>query len=52
LPDDSVVAEIRDIVSAEQIASGDPIRAVDALLVVERLDAAIGDRLSSRRQKS
>jgi len=31
LPDDSVVAEIRDIVSAEQIASGDPIRAVDAL---------------------
>jgi hypothetical protein len=43
-PDDPVVAAVRGIVSAEQIASGEPIRAADALLVAKQLDAVIGPR--------
>ena len=41
-PDDPVVAAVRGIISAEQIASGEPIRAADALLVAKQLDAVIG----------
>ncbi len=43
LPDNPVVEAVRGIVSPEQIASGEPIRASDALLVAKQLDAAIGD---------
>ena len=42
LPGDPVVEAVRDIVSPEQIAYGEPVRAADALLVAKQLDAAIG----------
>jgi hypothetical protein len=42
LPDDPVVAAVAGIISPETIEVGEPIRAVDALLVVEQLAAAIG----------
>jgi hypothetical protein len=42
LSDDPVVEAVRGILSPEQIASGEPIRAADALLVAKQLDAAIG----------
>jgi hypothetical protein len=42
LPDNPVVEAVRGILSPEQIASGEPIRAADALLVAKQLDAAIG----------
>jgi hypothetical protein len=42
LPNDSVVEAVRDIISPEQIASGEPVRAADALIVAKQLDAAIG----------
>jgi hypothetical protein len=42
LPDDPVVAAVRGIISPEQIASGEPVRAADALVVARQLDAAIG----------
>ncbi len=41
-PDDPVVEAVRGVISPEQIALGEPIRAADALLVAEQLDAAIG----------
>ncbi|WKX71291.1 hypothetical protein [Streptomyces sp. XD-27] len=44
LPDDPVIAAVRGVISAEQIASGEPVRAADALLVARQLDAAIGPR--------
>ena len=44
LPDDPVVQAVRGIVSPEQIALGEPVRAADALLVAKQLDAAIGPR--------
>jgi hypothetical protein len=42
LPDDPVVNTIRGVVSPDQIASGEPVRAADALVVAKQLDAAIG----------
>jgi hypothetical protein len=42
LPDNAVVAAVRGVLSPEQIASGEPIRAADALLVATQLSAAIG----------
>jgi hypothetical protein len=42
LLDDPVVEAVRGILSPEQIASGEPIRAADALLVARQLSAAIG----------
>jgi hypothetical protein len=42
LPDDPVVEAIRGVISPEQIALGDPVRAADALVVAKQLDAAIG----------
>jgi hypothetical protein len=42
LPDDPVVNAFRDVVSSDQIASGEPVRAADALVVAKQLDAAIG----------
>jgi hypothetical protein len=41
-PDDPVVKAARGIISPEQIESGEPVRAADALLVAKQLDAAIG----------
>lgn len=41
-PDDEVVQAARSVISPEQIESGDPVRAADALLVAKQLDAAIG----------
>jgi hypothetical protein len=38
-----VVARINDVISAETIASGEPVRAVDALVVVDLLFAALMD---------
>lgn len=45
LPDDPVVDAVRGIVSAEQIALGEPVRAADALLVAKQLDVAMGEPL-------
>ena len=42
LPGDPVATAVRDIISPEQIASGEPVRAADALLVAKQLEAAIG----------
>ncbi|MFE9606830.1 hypothetical protein [Streptomyces hokutonensis] len=44
LPGDPVVDAVRSIISADQIASGEPVRAADALVVAKQLDAAIGPR--------
>lgn len=41
-PDDPVVLALAELVSADMIGSGDPIRAADMLVVAEQLDAAIG----------
>jgi hypothetical protein len=40
--DDPVVQSARGIITPEQIESGEPVRAADALLVAKQLDAAIG----------
>lgn len=39
---DPVVDTIEDIISPEVIDRGEPVRAIDALLVAKQLDAAIG----------
>ena len=41
-PADPVVEAVYGIISPEQIASGEPVRAADALLVAKQLDAALG----------
>jgi hypothetical protein len=45
LDGDPVMAKVRSVISVEQIHSGEPIRAADALLVAEQIDAAIGPNL-------
>jgi hypothetical protein len=42
MPDNLIVEAVRGVLSPEQIASGEPIRAADALLVAMQLSAAIG----------
>jgi hypothetical protein len=42
LPNNPVVDAVRGILSPEQIASGEAIRAADALVVAKQLDAIIG----------
>jgi hypothetical protein len=44
LPSDPVVKALVDLVSADAIGSGDPIRAADMLIIARQLDAAIGRR--------
>ena len=44
LRDDPVVRTVSDVISPEAAAAGEPIRAVDALLIAEQLDAAIRRR--------
>jgi hypothetical protein len=44
LPDHPVIARAEDVVSPELIASGEPIRAVDALVVVDLLFEALRPR--------
>jgi hypothetical protein len=44
LPNDPVVLAVSGIISPETLETGEPVRAIDALLVVEQLDAAIGHR--------
>jgi hypothetical protein len=51
LPSDPVVATIRDVISPEAITEGRPLRAVDALIVVEQLHAALGQALPPIRIK-
>ena len=41
--DDPVVASVIDMITPEYIGLGDPLRVVDALLVAQQLDAAIGE---------
>ena len=43
-PNDPVVQAVRGVISVEQIESGEPVRAADALLVAKQLDAVIGPR--------
>ena len=40
--DDPVLSTVQDVISAETIANGDPVRAVDALVVVGQVIAVIG----------
>lgn len=40
-PDDPVVAAVADIISADTVGAAEPIRAVDALLVVNQLYATV-----------
>jgi hypothetical protein len=40
--DDPVVQAIRDVVSPEAVAAGEPVRAVDAVVVVGQLALALG----------
>lgn len=42
VPDDPVVDTIRGVISPEQIASEEPVRAADALVVATQLDTALG----------
>ncbi len=42
LEGDPVMEAVRSVISVEQIESGEPIRAADALLVAEQINAAIG----------
>lgn len=42
-PDDPVVTSLVDLMSADFIGAGGPIRAADMLVVAEQLNAAIGD---------
>jgi len=44
LPNDPVVKALVDLMSADAIGSGDPIRAADMLVIAQQLDAAIGRR--------
>ena len=42
LPDDVVVSVIRDVISVEAIEEGEPVRALDLLVIVGQLQAALG----------
>jgi hypothetical protein len=42
LPDHPVVKAARSVISPEQIQSGQPVRAADALVVATQLDTALG----------
>ena len=42
-PNDSVVEAVNDVVSVETISEGEPIRAVDALLVVTSLHGVVNN---------
>jgi hypothetical protein len=42
--DNPVVAAIAGVISADMIGAGEPVRAADALLVAQMLDAEIGPR--------
>lgn len=41
-PDDPIAAAIRDVLSPEAVAEGEPVRAVDVALVAGQLAAALG----------
>jgi hypothetical protein len=43
-PDDPVVRSLVELMSADFIGAGEPIRAADMLVVAKQLDAAIGKR--------
>lgn len=42
VPDDPIVRAIREVLSPEAVADGEPVRAVDAALVAGQLAAALG----------
>ncbi|MGS2615160.1 hypothetical protein ACVCAH_11635 [Micromonospora sp. LZ34] len=44
VPNDPVVRALVDLMSADAIGSGDPVRAADMLVIAEQIDAAIGSR--------
>lgn len=43
VPDDPIVAAIREVLSPRAIATGEPLRAVDVMLVAGQLAQALGD---------
>jgi hypothetical protein len=45
VPDDPVISQMPDAYSAESIAAGEPVRAVDALVVLGQIIAVIGPSL-------
>ncbi|MDZ5443792.1 hypothetical protein U2F26_13770 [Micromonospora sp. 4G57] len=44
VPHDPVVRSLVDLMSADAIGSGEPIRAADMLVIAEQINAAIGRR--------
>lgn len=44
MPHDPVVRSLVDLMSADYIGSGEPLRAADVLVIAKQLDAAIGHR--------
>jgi len=42
LPHDAIVKVVDDVISPEAIERGEPVRAIDALIVAQQIDAAIG----------
>lgn len=43
LQNDPVVEKMHDVISVQRIDLGNPVRALDALIVVNQLIAALGD---------
>jgi hypothetical protein len=43
LPGDPVIATIREVVSPEAVSEGEPLRAVDLLILVDQLHSALSD---------
>ncbi len=48
LPNDQVVRAMRGVISVEQIESGEPVRAIDALLVAQQLDTICSTEMTPR----
>lgn len=42
VPEDPIIGAIREVVSADVIAAGKPVRGVDAVVVAEQLAVALG----------
>lgn len=48
--DDPILDAVRDVISVENIEAGEPIRAVDALMVARQVETALTNRLDEQRR--
>lgn len=46
VPDDPIVAAIQEVMSPEAVAAGEPVRAVDVMLVAGQLAQALGSEVA------